>query len=108
MAGPIDKPEEAPPGDYMLAPGAPEPWIGLSLSVNGEGSARRVAVVEHVEFLRGVTLAAAAMAVVETGAWGSPAFWRALIEGARRRGIVVASPGIGVSPADAQPARQPD
>ncbi len=39
LAGPIEKPEEAPPGDYMLAPGAPEPWIGLSLSVNGEGPA---------------------------------------------------------------------
>ena len=44
----------APVGDYMVAPGAPEPWIGLSVSANGRRG-RPIAVVEHADFLRGVT-----------------------------------------------------
>ncbi len=50
------------------------------------------AVVEHADFLRGITLAAAAMATVADRWMGSPGFWRALIEVARRRGLVVAAP----------------
>ena len=95
LAAPAERPERAPSGDYMLAPGAPEPWIGLSLWANGGGRVDRWAVVEHADFLRGITLAAAAMALVETGGWGKAEFWRALIEAARRRGIVVASPTRG-------------
>jgi hypothetical protein len=92
LASAAAPPPRAPPGDYMVAPGAPEPWIGLSVSADGHRPTGRVAVVEHAEFLRGVTLAAAAMAVVQTGGREATDFWRALIENARRRGIVVASP----------------
>ncbi|HEX2369781.1 MAG TPA: hypothetical protein VHM94_11175 [Acidimicrobiia bacterium] len=92
LAVPAERPERALVGDYMRAPGAEEPWIGLSVTGNGGGLIDRVAVVEHADFLRGVTLAAAAMATVQTGGWKAPGFWRALIEIARRRGLVMAAP----------------